>query len=532
MFTAKRQLPYTLSTQLSSHPTPSPLSLQMMSDTIVMYPSMGISHITPMVELAKFIQFRHPSFSIIILVTPQPYNGNTPSVASATTNAALSKISTTTPSITFHHMINSTQTLPSPPPSTPSPSFLFDLASHNTSLLYHALQTIVNTSPSGTIKALVIDFFNMASLEVSSAFDIPTYIYFTSSAYALASILYLPTLHVTFSKSFKEFEEDFHVQIPGLPPLGVSDMPNSFLDRTSELYDHFLQLGRQMPRSKGFVLNTFGMLQENTLKALSDGACMPGGPAPTIFTVGPLIGGKGDSSGKNCDGNNGGGGKHDCLSWLDSQPSRSVVFLSFGSMGSFGAEQLKEIANGLEKSGHRFLWVVRAPPEGEQQNGHMSPIGSIWDEERNSLESILPEGFLDRVKDQGLVVRSWAPQFEALSHDSVGGFVTHCGWNSVLEAVWCGVPMLAWPLYAEQKLNKLFLVEEVKLALPLKRSENGLVSETELEERVRELMDSESGKAVRERVGVMKEGARAAVSEGGPSCLELDKLTALWKSGE
>ena len=68
-----------------------------------------------------------------------------------------------------------------------------------------------------------------------------------------------------------------------------------------------------------------------------------------------------------------------------------------------------------------------------------------------------------------------------LRHDSVGGFVTHCGWNSVLEAVWCGVPMVGWPLYAKQRLNRVVLVEEIKFALRLNKSENGLVSAAELE---------------------------------------------------
>ena len=83
-----------------------------------------------------------------------------------------------------------------------------------------------------------------------------------------------------------------------------------------------------------------------------------------------------------------------------------------------------------------------------------------------------------------------------LSCDSVGGFVTHCGWNSVLEAVCCGVPMIGWPLYAEQRLNKVVLVEETKVGLGLNELENGFVSAAELEKRVRELMDSEVGKVL------------------------------------
>ncbi|GMH18371.1 hypothetical protein Nepgr_020212 [Nepenthes gracilis] len=486
-------------------------------DTIVMYPSVGITHILPMVELAKFMEHHHPnSFSTTILVTPHPFAN------SAATDAALAKLSATTPSITFHHL-TSTQSLPSPPPSPQSPSLFFDLALHNNPFLYHTLETIAKTSSTsggGAIKALIIDFFNTAALDVSATLNIPTYIYFTTSAGALAAVLYMPTLHHTFTKSFKDFDEEFEVEIPGLVPVPKSHLSNSMSDRSSKFYHHFLQLGRQMPKSKGFIVNTFEMLQERALKALSEGKCVESGTTLPIFAVGPLTGGSGYSGGAgNGNGSSNNGSRHECLSWLDSQPSQSVVFVCFGSMGILPAEQLKEMAVGLEKSGQRFLWVVRTPPVEAE------------DQEEPSLESLLPEGFLERVKDRGHVVRSWAPQFEVLSHDSVGGFVTHCGWNSVLEAVWNGVPMVTWPLFAEQKMNKVFLVADVKLALPLKWSETGFVSAVELEERVRELMDSASGKAIRERVTAMKEGARAALSVGGSSVVALDKLVALWKSG-
>lgn len=143
------------------------------------------------------------------------------------------------------------------------------------------------------------------------------------------------------------------------------------------------------------------------------------------------------------------------------------MFLCFGSRGLFKAEQLKDIAIGLQNSGDRFLWVVRNAP----------------------IED-LPEGFMDRTKDKGLVVKSWCPQVVVLSHTSVGGFVSHCGWSSVHEAVRGGVPMLAWPLIAEQRLNRVVMVEEMKLAMVFDELKDGFVSSTELEKRVRELMDS------------------------------------------
>lgn len=181
-------------------------------------------------------------------------------------------------------------------------------------------------------------------------------------------------------------------------------------------------------------------------------------------------------------------------------------------MGVFPKEQLKEMAIGLESSGRRFLWVVRSP----------------LDHSDSDLDSLLPDGFLERTKEQGLVLKSWAPQVTVLNHGSVGGFLTHCGWNSALESIAAGVPMIAWPLYAEQRLTRLLLVKEIKVAVAMNASEEGLVTAAEVEERVRELMDSEVGKLVRERTLAMKAAAKAALSPGGSSQVAVARLVNSW----
>jgi UDP:flavonoid glycosyltransferase YjiC (YdhE family) len=129
-------------------------------------------------------------------------------------------------------------------------------------------------------------------------------------------------------------------------------------------------------------------------------------------------------------------------------------------------------------------------------------------------------------------VNSWAPQVEILNHGSVGGFVTHCGWNSVLEALCAGVPMVAWPLYAEQRMNRIFLVEEMKVALAFREAgDDQFVNAAELEERVIELMNSKKGEAVRERVLKLREDAVVAKSDGGSSCIAMAKLVDCFKKG-
>lgn len=214
---------------------------------------------------------------------------------------------------------------------------------------------------------------------------------------------------------------------------------------------------------------------------------------------------------------------NECLSWLDLHPSRSVVFLCFGSRGAFASAQVKEIALGLERSEQRFLWVVRNPPP------------SIATEP--DLDHLLPRGYLERTRNKGLVMKSWAPQAAILKHESVGGFVTHCGWNSVLEAVSFGVPMVAWPLYAEQRMNSAVLVEEMKLAVLISESiwsyEKGkevefMVSAEEVEKRVRQLIMEVNR---RERSAEMKERGIAAWTEGGSSLLALSQMVGSWKQG-
>ena len=291
-------------------------------------------------------------------------------------------------------------------------------------------------------------------------------------------------------------------------------MPDPTLDRTKGSYSSLLDSSSHLPKSAGIIVNSFDSLEPRILEAVSDGLCVLDGPTPPIFCIGPLIASNNNRSG--CE-------VHQCLKWLDTQPSKSVVYLCFGSLGLFSKDQLKEIAVGLERSGQRFLWVVRSPPT-QDQSKYFSPPPDP------DLDSLLPDGFLDRTKERGLVVKQWAPQVAVLGHEAVAGFVTHCGWNSVLESVCAGVPMVAWPLYAEQRFNKIMLMEELKLALPINEAEErGLVSAAEVEKRVRELVESEEGKSVRERVMAKKEEAVLATSEGGSSRVALAKLVQSWK---
>uniref|UniRef100_M8BUD8 Putative hydroquinone glucosyltransferase n=1 Tax=Aegilops tauschii TaxID=37682 RepID=M8BUD8_AEGTA len=144
----------------------------------------------------------------------------------------------------------------------------------------------------------------------------------------------------------------------------------------------------------------------------------------------------------------------------------------------------------------------------------------------------LPEGFLERTKSRGLAVAGWAPQVRVLAHPATAGFMSHCGWNSTLESLASGVPMITWPLYAEQKMNAAILTELTGVALrPAVSREDGFVANDEVAAAVRELMEGEKGRAVRQQARRLQEVAARARSPEGPSWRALAKVAGKWKAG-
>nr|WLF94736.1 UDP-glucosyltransferase UGT88E30 [Astragalus membranaceus] len=484
-----------------------------MKDTIVLYPGMGSGHLMSMVELGKLIITRHPSFHITILIlTPPKINNNTPTPKNDSITQYIAFVSSTFPSITFLYIPTTQNSFPT---SLPMHLLTLELSPRNNHHVQHLLQSISKTS---NLKAVVLDFLTYSASKITTILEIPTYFYYTSSASLLALFLHFPTFHQNAKKPIKEIHMHTAIQIPGLPIMSLEDYPDDAKDPTSQSYRVLLDSAKIVRESVGIIVNTFDDIERRAIKALKEGLCIPDGIIPQLFFIGPVV-----SNSTSCEKD-----ENECLSWLNSQPSQSVVLLSFGSMGSFSWTQLKEIAIGLEKSGQRFLWVVRCKNELVERVDSDGGVERV-DSEKLSLDELLPKGFLERTKDKGMVVRNWAPQAAILSHDSVGGFVTHCGWNSVLEAVTYGVPMVTWPLYAEQKLNRVILVKEMKVALELNELENGFVSATELGERVKELMELESGKEIRERIYKMKVSAKEARGGGGSSLVDLKRLQDSWR---
>ncbi|KAM0858036.1 hypothetical protein ACQ4PT_048087 [Festuca glaucescens] len=467
-----------------------------MGDTVVLNPGLGVGHLVPMVELAKL--FLRRGFAVTVVVNGPPAGKETD------TSAAVARAAAANPSVHFH-------VLPTPPDVDADGTAPDAAEAPNPFVLLRRMNVpfrdyLRSVLPS--VRALVLDMFCYCvdAVDVAAELGLPAYVFYTSSASSLAVNLHLPHMQAQIgATSFGEIG-DAPLCFPGNRPFKPTELPKLALDRNNEVYRSFLHAFERIPESsRGIVVNTFEWLETRALRALRDGSCVPGRTTPPVYCVGPMVSsGSGAGEGEKR--------QHECLALLDAQPEKSVVFLCFGSMGTFPKRQLQEIAVGLEKSGQRFLWVVQTP---RGDSGRPDMLAGAPAEP--DLAALLPEGFLERTGGRGLVAKSWAPQADVLRHRATGAFVTHCGWNSTLEAIVSGLPMVCWPLYAEQRQNKVFVVEEMGAGVEMAGYDGDVVAAAEVEAKVRWVMETEGGRALRERAMAAKEKAWQALSDGGAS---------------
>nr|AYA22044.1 UFGT41 [Fagopyrum tataricum] len=251
--------------------------------------------------------------------------------------------------------------------------------------------------------------------------------------------------------------------------------------------------------SWGLVVNSFTHLEQPYLCHLKSYL-----GHDRIWAVGPLLPDNPDVRG-------GSGPIEDqVLTWLDECCSGEdeVVYVCFGSQAVLSNEQMEALALGIEKSGVRFIWKVKEPTQGH-----------VYGERFGKL----PEGFEDRVAGRGLIIRGWAPQVRILRHRAVGAFITHCGWNSVLEGLSAGTLMLTWPLGADQFCNSILLVDQLKVGVSVCQDTKSLPDPDQL---ARVISGSINGAYKEERLKALelKKMAAEAISEGGTSLTALDSL--------
>ncbi|CAI9094279.1 OLC1v1029990C1 [Oldenlandia corymbosa var. corymbosa] len=468
---------------------------------VAFLPSPGMGHLIPFIELAKRLVDHH-HFSVTILL---------PSDGSPSPNKAQQSFLQSLPAA-----ITSVY-LPPPdfadlPENTRVETRIGLSVSRSLPAIRAALTELFTGNGSRLVSALVVDLFGSTAFELAKELGILSYMFFTSTAMSLSLLLHMPQLDRAHDCEFRDLSGP--VELPGCVPLSGKDFLDGIQDRKNDAYKTLLELSKKYSQADGILINTFMELEYGALNALKEEKRFES----RVYAVGPLVKTSSDEIASDIDQSS------DCLTWLSKQPARSVLYISFGSGGTLSQEQITELAFGLEMSGQRFLWVVRSPIENAKDAAFFT------NESSKDPFDFLPLGFLERTESKGLVIPSWAPQIEILSHESTGGFVSHCGWNSVLESVVNGVPLIAWPHYAEQKMNAILLTEDLKAAVRVKPdSENGIIEREQIARVAKGLIEGEEGNEVRGKIKELKIAAeRAFRKDVGSSSLSLDEVAKKW----
>ncbi|KVI09181.1 UDP-glycosyltransferase 90A1-like [Cynara cardunculus var. scolymus] len=449
---------------------------------VVLFPFMAKGHTIPVLQLARL--FLRRNATVTLFTTP----ANHPFVS-----ATLSDTPTTIISLPFPQNIPG---VPSGVESTdklPSMSLFLPFVSSTKLIEPHFEQALQSLQTPVTF--MVTDGFFGWTLDSANKFNIPRLVYYGMSNFSV-------TLSALISNNPNLFDgksDTDQVTVPEFPWMKVAridfgDGFNRNNDSKNPLAEWVMEQILATRKSYGLVTNSFFELEPVYTDFWNSNF------PPKSWCVGPFC-----FSQEMVEPNTLSAQKPSWMVWLDEklQLGSPVLYVAFGSQAEISMEQIEEIKIGLERSEVNFFWVVRGN------------------------KSTFDDGFEERVKGRGIVVREWVNQREILKHESVKGFVSHCGWNSVLESICAAVPIVAWPLMAEQPLNAKFVVEEMEIGSRVETCDgslNGFVKWEELEKRVRELMEGEKGKEMRKKVEEISQAAMKAVEDGGSSCRNMNEL--------
>ncbi|KAK7245053.1 hypothetical protein RIF29_39884 [Crotalaria pallida] len=303
--------------------------------------------------------------------------------------------------------------------------------------------------------------------------------------------------------------------IPGIPDqiqvtkaqlsVQVDNQDNNMKEFREKMFDAEF-------KSYGVIVNTFEELEQayvNDYKKVRN---------DKVWCIGPVSLCNKDELDKAQRGNNDSFNQQHCLEWLDLHKPKSVVYVCLGSLCNLIPSQLMELALALEATQRPFIWVIRE-----------------WVQFEELEKWISEEGFEERTKGRGILIRGWAPQVLILSHHAIGGFLTHCGWNSTLEGISAGVPMVTWPLFADQFLNEKLVVHVLKIGVslgvetPMKWGDDEkkgvLVKKEDIKNAICMVMDEgEESEDIKGRATKLSEMATKAVEKGGSSHLNMTLL--------
>ncbi|TVU00236.1 hypothetical protein EJB05_54345, partial [Eragrostis curvula] len=477
-----------LSPSSGHHPQGSP------SPHVVLLPSAGMGHLVPFTRLAVALSTRHGCD--VSLVTALP------TVSSAESRHAAALFAA------FRALRRLDLRLASFDASTSAEFPGADPFYVRYESLRRAAPVLLGPLLAGA-SALVADIaVASVAVPVARELGVPCYVFFTASATMLAFKAYFPTYLDANGAGHGVGDVD----VPGVYRVPSSSVPQALHDPDNIFTGQFVANGRALTEADGLLVNAFDTMEPKAVAALRGGAVVAG--LPPVFAIGPLLPVELRETGEAAKEEQ---GSSSYVAWLDRQAPRSVVYVCFGSRKALARDQIGELAAGLEASGHRFLWVVK---------------GAVVDrDDAGELGDLLGEEFLKRVEGQGFVTKSWVDQDEVLRHPAVGLFVSHCGWNSVTEAARIGMPVLAWPRFADQRVNARVVARCGAGAWTEHWSwegEEAVVGAAEIAEKVRAAM---ADKTLTEGAETVHKSAERATADGGTSHRSLAEFVRRCQAG-
>ncbi|KAJ4978885.1 hypothetical protein NE237_009665 [Protea cynaroides] len=350
---------------------------------------------------------------------------------------------------------------------------------------------IIEYGPS--ITCLIADTFFVWPSMIAKKFGLLYISFWTEPALVFTLYYHLHLLRTNGHYACFDKREDTIDYIPGVPSIEPTDLMSYLQDTdTGTVVHQIIQKSFEDARGADFVIcNTIQELEPQTIAALQvEKPFYAVGPIfPTNFSKSVVATSLWSES--------------DCTQWLNTKPHGSVLYVSFGSYAHVSKQKIVEIAEGLHLSKINFVWVLRPDIVGSDE------------------ADPLPEGFKER-GERGLIVQ-WCRQMEVLKHPAVGGFLTHCGWNSILESIWCEVPMLCFPLLTDQYTNRKLVVDDWMIGMDLCRMRN-LVTRNEVADNINRLMNGIPGEECREEIKRLRKALENAMATGGSSDRNMDRF--------
>ncbi|XP_004294261.1 PREDICTED: UDP-glycosyltransferase 76E2-like [Fragaria vesca subsp. vesca] len=445
--------------------------MEMQGQRLVLVPCPYQGHINPMLQLGTFLHSKGFSITIVHTQFNSPSPSNHPEFTFIPIPDGL-----TVPLVSSGNIV----------------AILLAINANCKSSFEQCLTTqVMEQEPEKKITCIIYDEFMYFSAAAANHLNIPSIILRTTSA---ANFLARSTVIELHSKGHIPFPESVSLDpVPQLHLLRFKDLPISTFD-TLENFLRVVVNSHDVRRSSAIVCNTTVCLDQSSLAQIQEHCQVPifcVGPLHKLNTAAPISSLLEEDT--------------SCIEWLDKQSHKSVIYVSLGSVASIGEKELAEMTWGLANSKQPFLWVIRPG----------SINGSDWIE-------LLPQEFREAIGERGFIVK-WAPQREVLAHGAVGAFWTHCGWNSTLERISEGVPMICKPCFGDQKVHARHVSEVWRLGIEL----GDVFERGEIERAVRKVLVDNDGEEIRVRAKDMKEKIQVSMSSGGSTYNFLNKLVEL-----